>query len=215
MAAGMAYHTPPGVEADPSVTDVPIAPTALDPDQQDRVREAMRKLRKKAPNQATLGRTLRVKQQSISRVLAGGAVGVRLATAVARATGQSLEELLEGRPAPRLFADVEGWEVSAAVVVADRRAPVHAVRAVAKWPAFLHVEHAEPRLVVDLVTIWLAWTPREEREAAEASEPTRDPTMTPAAGTQRVPTLSERRPKHSAEHDEKGPAPPERSKPRR
>ncbi len=192
----------------PSVQGVPVSAKTLPHRQQERVREAIAAMAKDARTQGDLARELSVTQQTISNVLRGGPIGVKLTRAVASARAQTFEELVEGKAPPRQFRELDRWDESAAAVVAERRAPSFAVRAVSRWPMFLQVSAAEPRLIVDLCALWLQWSPLELRRAAELGAslapdpiaPAAGEQMTPAAGTQRVvPVFSERRPKQGGE----------------
>jgi len=144
------------------------SPTALSQAQQDRVREALRDLRRRAQNQSELARLLAVKQQTISRALSPrGPIGIRLASAIAGARGQALEDLLSGKKPPRLFHEATGWRDAVEVVLREHRATPGAIAAVGRWPAFLDVERIDPKLVQDLVSLWNAWAPLPARQAAE------------------------------------------------
>lgn len=163
------------------MTAMATSPTALSQAQQDRVREALRELRRRAQNQAELARLLGVKQQSISRALSPrGPIGIRLASAVATARGQPLEDLTSGRRPPRLFHEAPGWREAVEAVLREHRATPGAAAAVGRWPAFLDVERVDPKLVQDLVHLWNAWAPLPARQAAEraAEEAPRAPEIT-------------------------------------
>lgn len=140
-------------------------------------------------------------QQTVSNALGTGPIGVKLGHAIAAALGQSFEELLEGKPPPRIFAELENWEAAASEAVAQRRAPHHAVRAVSRWPVLFEIARAEPRLVADLAALWIQWAPLKVRTDAEADDVapgSRAPStqdvisrITPATGTLRVPVSAE------------------------
>lgn len=203
--AGAAWDdTRADVELEPTVADVGISAKSLHKQQQERARGALRALREemrgRGENQTDLARLLSVKQQTVSRALADGPVGVKLAHAVAHARGQTFEELLEGKVAPRTFGQLDGWRTAAEVVVEERRASRSAVRAVARWPLFLEVERADPWLIADLVALWIKWSPLHVRVSAEGEPPSSTSVVettapTPVEGTLRVPASSRRREK--------------------
>jgi DNA-binding XRE family transcriptional regulator len=136
-------------------------------DQQERARAALAEMRKAFDTQGELAHLLGVKQQTISNALRNGPIGVKLARSIAKVRAQSFEDLLTGKPKPRQFADLESWHPAAALAIAERRATPYAVSAVARWPVFLEIERAEPRLVADLAALWTQWTPLEVRTEAE------------------------------------------------
>lgn len=166
-----------GVNEVPTVHQVPPSPTALSQAQQTRVRDALRELRKKFPNQTELARALNVKQQSISRALSPtGPIGIKLASAVARVRGQALEDLLQGKRPPRQFNETPGWNEAALLVLREHRATPGAIAAVGRWPAFFeHGGEADSRLgePVD----WLGLVTRASRRRAQPrrSAPKQDP----------------------------------------
>lgn len=75
-------------------------PTALTPEQQERVRPALRELQTRYRTQKELARALGVAQQTISAVLGGtGHPGVYLASRIAELAHLSYEGLLSGQEA--------------------------------------------------------------------------------------------------------------------
>jgi len=85
---------------------------ALDPAQDQRVREAVRRLVAEMGSQVAVSRRIAVSQQTISRHLAGVPAGKNLARAVAAATGVDLEVLVDGRRRTRerpAYGSLPGW----------------------------------------------------------------------------------------------------------
>lgn len=154
----------------PSLPEVGISAKSLLPAQQERVREGLRELAQRHKPQRELARVLKVAQQTVSRVLAGGEVGVKLASRVADARGQTYEELLGGAARGRVNEELPGWDDAARAVREACRVPSYAVGVVARWPVTVDVERVEPRFVSDLASLWLDWATLEVRTAAETAE---------------------------------------------
>jgi transcriptional regulator with XRE-family HTH domain len=163
-----------GVPRAPTVPEVPISAKSLPPRQQERVRAALQELVALRKNQEELADELDVRQQTVSRALkAGGTIGVKLAYAVARARGQTFDDLVGGVPAVRTYAELAGWADAAKEAVEHGEAP-SAVAAVARWPASLRVARVQWLMVADLAMLWRHWAPPEEREEEETADATRE-----------------------------------------
>lgn len=158
----------------PTLAEVPISAKSLNPAQQKRVRAALEELAKAHPNQTELAKLLGVKQQTVSRVLAEGTVGMKVALAVASARGQDLQALLSGAARARTYGKVEGWKAAVDAATAQGLVRRYVARALSTWPANLQVERIEPHLVADLAALWIKWTPLEVRAALETAEAAED-----------------------------------------
>lgn len=155
------------VEDAPTLELVAISAKSLDAGQQARVRRALEELSAVHRPQRELARRLGVTQQTVSRALSDGTIGVKLAAACARLRRQSLEEMLSGAPTMRRFRELEGWAAAVASAEKERWVSPGVARAVGDWPLVVAIERAEPRLVADLAALFVRWATREERDAAE------------------------------------------------
>ncbi len=167
--------TPDGVEDPPSLDGVALSSKSLTKREQERVRAALRELQARHPTQADLARALplRVGQQTISKALREGAIGIKLAQSVAKARGQPLEDLLAGAPAARLYSDLPGW-ADAAREAAEHGEASAAIVAVGRWPASMALLRAEWRFVADLAALWRRWAPADERTEEETADAARE-----------------------------------------
>lgn len=86
--------------------------SALSPEQNDRLRTAMRKLLdEEGDNYAAVGRRIGKDPTWIFKLMGGSAGGsLETASLVAREVGKSVAELLDIRPAPlRMWSEIDGW----------------------------------------------------------------------------------------------------------
>jgi hypothetical protein len=153
---------------------VSVSAKSLKPVERDRVRAALRLLDQKHQPQTELARLLGVTQQTVSSALGEGSIGVKVAHAVAKLSGQTYEELLAGAPRPRSYSDLPGWDDAAQSVIEERLAPRFAVQAVGMWPVTVQVTRAEAQLVIELADFWKRWAPLEARIAATTENDARD-----------------------------------------
>lgn len=99
----------------------------LRPEESDRVRRALERLREQFPTQKALAQKIRTSQQLVSHVLSGGNAGLALARRLADYEGVSVEDLLGGAQADEgasLIRSRKGWEQ--ALGEAQERWPEHA-----------------------------------------------------------------------------------------
>lgn len=165
--------TPVGVGAPPTLAGMAISAKSLTVKEQERVRAALAVAAKEHRPQRELARLLGCGQQTVSRALAGGAIGVKLAKRIADLSGRSLEELLEGRGPAATFGSLPGWHEAAAAAVELGWAREDAVAAVSRWPALFPVEEADARLVADLALLWVRWaaSPHESGKIFVGKDP--------------------------------------------
>ena len=167
-----------------SLAEVPISAKSLSKREQERVRAALRELQTRYSTQTELARALpiRVGQQTVSKALRDGAIGIKLARAVAEARHQTFEELVRGVPAARTFAELPGWADEAREAVRHGES-VAAIEAVSRWPAMLAVARVEWRMIADLAGLWRRWAPPDEREEEETADAQREAeALLPRAG---------------------------------
>lgn len=152
---------------------------SLKPEQQERVREGLRLVIKAEGSQKKAARVLEVSQQTVNGCASGTTEpGVTLATKVARAIGQSFEELVDGAPVnrPAVCRDLPGWEAAADEVIAMGAQRRGVVRRAGGLLAPLRPDRVGPRFVLDMCTIWLSHAPLSERLAVETDEAREDMT---------------------------------------
>lgn len=143
---------------------------SLSPEQNARVREALRRLWKKLHTQANVARELNVSQQTVSAILGGGVAGVSVAASTARALRVSYEDLVNGSPlGPQAlnYAVLPGWEAAAEQARRERRVPPFSIRAVGTLAVGVKPEVITSEFVVRLALFWLEYVPLHERVAAE------------------------------------------------
>lgn len=136
-----------------------------------------------------------MKQQTVSRVLDGGTVGVKLAGRIARALGLSYEDLIGGKPSRRSYAELAGWPDAAKEAAERKSAPASAIEAVSRQPAWIEPIAVEWSFVADVANLWQKWAPKDERTAEETADAGREATaLVPVEPVQSKP-VKRRRPR--------------------
>jgi hypothetical protein len=175
---------------------VPISAKSLKPAQQARVRSALAEEAAKYPNQSEIAAKLGVKQQTVSAIINGGTVGVKVAMALATLRRQTLDDLLGGAPKAKTYGELEGWKEAAEQALRERLVRRYTIDAVQAWPVNLAVPRASLHLLLDLCNLWVKWTPQEIRAALETQEAAEELERVTRAGVTRAGEVKADRPRH-------------------
>ncbi len=140
----------------------------------ERVRQGLRDLRPRFPNQNALASALKYEdgrtftQQTVSAVLNDRAVpGIPLAQAVAALLGMTYEELVKGKRGARRYEDLPGWKEAVAQALAEDAAPAYALEHAGHGVVSYEPAAVDKNLAVDEAFRWLKHAPLAVRREAE------------------------------------------------